>query len=87
MGAVQGMMNKLLQDTLVKDAIADFAAENFEIASYKALIQSANAIGEQKVATVCEEILRDEQEMARWLEEHLSPAVNEALEGIKADVR
>lgn len=78
-GAGQGMMNKPLQDTMVKNAIADYAAEHFEIASYRALIDAAEQLGESQVAEKLRPILRQEQDMARFLEQHLPPAVHEQL--------
>lgn len=57
LGAMQGMMNRPFQDTMVKNGIADYAAEHFEIASYRGLIDAAQQIGESEVASVCEQIL------------------------------
>lgn len=78
-GAGQGMMNKPLQDTMVKNAIADYAAEHFEIASYRALIDAAEQLGEVQVAEKLRPILQQEEDMARFLEQHLTPAVHEQL--------
>jgi ferritin-like metal-binding protein YciE len=57
----------------------DFATENLEIASYNAIITAARDLGEDYVARTCEQILRDEQEMAGWLQENLPTAVRETL--------
>ncbi|MBO0826825.1 MAG: ferritin-like domain-containing protein [Streptosporangiales bacterium] len=78
-GAGQAMTNKPLQDTLVKNAIADYAAEHFEIASYRALIDAAEQLGEAEVADKLRPILRQEEDMARFLEQHLPPVVHEQL--------
>lgn len=78
-GAGQGMMNKPLQDTMVKNAIADYAAEHFEIASYRALIKTAEELGETDIAAELQQILRQEEDMARFLEQHLSGTVQEQL--------
>ncbi|MDE3722977.1 MULTISPECIES: ferritin-like domain-containing protein [Nocardiopsis] len=79
MGAVQGMVNKPAKDTLVKNALADYAAEHFEIACYKALIAAARQLGEEGIATRLSVILQEEEDMARFLEEKLPHAVREAL--------
>lgn len=78
-GAVQGMANKPAKDTMVKNALADFAAEHFEIASYKALIQSARSLGEEQIALKLTRILHQEEDMAAFLEEKLPAAVSETL--------
>jgi ferritin-like metal-binding protein YciE len=83
MGAVsgffQGRSTGASPDELVKNALSDYAAEHFEIASYKALITAARLLGENQVVQVCETILRDEQDMANWLEQNLPNVVQEYL--------
>lgn len=83
MGAVsgffQGRSTGASPDELVKNALADYASEHLEIASYRALIVAARALGEQHIVQVCEGILRDEEEMARWLEQNLPMVVQEYL--------
>lgn len=74
-GTVQSVSTAGASDQLVKNGIADFAAEHFEIASYKALIAAAEQFGHSNVSQVCQEILRDEEDMARWLEQELPQAV------------
>jgi ferritin-like metal-binding protein YciE len=63
----------------VQDCIADFAAEHYEIATYTALITAARACRDEETARVCEEILREEEEMARWLEDHLTVLARELV--------
>lgn len=83
MGAVsgffQGRSTGASPDELVKNALSDYAAEHFEIASYKALIVAARLLGENQVVQVCEAILRDEEDMAKWLEQGLPNVVQEYL--------
>lgn len=71
MGKVQGVANLPAKDTVVKNALGDFAAENFEIACYRSLIAAAERVGDQETADVCGRILRDEEEMAGWLAEQI----------------
>ncbi len=83
MGAVsgffQGRSTGASPDELVKNALADYASEHLEIASYRALIVAARALGEQQIVQVCEGILREEEDMARWLEQGLPTVVQEYL--------
>jgi ferritin-like metal-binding protein YciE len=78
-GMFQGMGTKGGDDTLVKDALADYAAEHFEIASYKALIVGAHELGDNQTAEICQQILRDEESMAKFLEENLPAVVQETV--------
>lgn len=66
-------------DELIKDLLADYAAENLEIASYQSLIIAAREMGDEATAGTCEEILRDEQAMAQAIEEALPVVVREVL--------
>jgi ferritin-like metal-binding protein YciE len=75
-GFFAGLSTGAAPDELVKNALADYSTEHFEIASYKALIAGAQALGETEVVRVCEQILREEEEMARWLESNLPMVVN-----------
>ena len=83
MGAVsgffQGRATGVSPDELVKNALSDYAAEHFEIACYKALIVAARTLGEDEVVRVCESILHDEEDMARWLDHNLPKVVQEYL--------
>jgi ferritin-like metal-binding protein YciE len=78
-GQFQALSTGPAEDEMMKNALTDFAAENFEIASYKALIIAAQTVGDQETATVCQQILQDEQEMARWLDENLPMVTQDAL--------
>ena len=84
-GFFSGMSTGAAPDELVKNALADYSTEHFEIASYRALIAGAQALGETEVVRVCEQILREEEEMARWLESNLPMLVNMYL-GTEAPV-
>jgi ferritin-like metal-binding protein YciE len=84
-GSVQSVGTGAAEDELVKNGLQDFAAENFEIASYKALIAAAQQIGANDVVRVCESILRDEEDMARFLEQNLPTVVQEAMSRKQSD--
>lgn len=83
-GRMAGAMNSVatgpFQDEIAKNFLADYAAENLEVASYRALVTAARKAGDRKTARVCQEILREEEEMARWLEDNLPDAVRETFE-------
>jgi ferritin-like metal-binding protein YciE len=78
-GFIHGRTTGIAPDELIKNALGDYASEHLEIACYKALIVAARGLGETEVVRVCEGILRDEEEMARWLDQNLPMAVQEYL--------
>jgi ferritin-like metal-binding protein YciE len=79
MGFFQSLVPAAAKDDLIKHTLANAAAEHFEIASYKALILAAREVGDEETAQVCESILRDEEEMARWVDQNLPMALREVL--------
>jgi ferritin-like metal-binding protein YciE len=76
---LHGMMGRSStppQGALVKYSIADFAAEHYEIATYTMLITAARGCRDEETARACQEILREEQEMAHWLAQRLPDNVH-----------
>lgn len=73
-GAFSGASTGPAKDELVKNVLADYASEHFEIACYKSLIAGAESIGDTETARVCDQILRDEEAMASWLEQQIPVA-------------
>lgn len=71
MGKVQGVATGMFRDEMIKNALGDYAAEHLEIASYRSLIAAAEELGLPDVARICSEILREEEAMAGWLEDHI----------------
>ena len=78
-GAVQSVAWGAFKDDEVKNALSDYATENFEIACYRALIEAGRMTEHQEVVRVCQDILREEEEMARFLEQNLPTTVHDAL--------
>ena len=80
MGAVQGMSTKMAQDTLIKNTLHDYGTEHFEIACYTSLIAAAQDLGDQEMAMVCQQILREEQAMAEFLFQQIPATTVEMLQ-------
>jgi ferritin-like metal-binding protein YciE len=78
-GMFQGLSTAVAADQMVKNALGDYTSEQFEIASYQALIAGAQALGDQQTVRVCQRILQDEMEMAAWLEQQLPLIVQEYI--------
>lgn len=70
-GNVQAMVGMVMSDEMLKNAIAAYAFEHFEIGNYKALIATAEQAGETRAVTVLQQNLREEEAMAEWLGQHL----------------
>jgi ferritin-like metal-binding protein YciE len=67
MGSVEGATTAMFRDTLVKDALADYASEQFEVACYTALVNAATELGLPEVARRCQQNLDEDKAMAEWL--------------------
>ena len=78
-GVVQGVDIGGADDDLTKSAIADFAAEQYEIGMYKALIELADQLDEPGIARNLEQNLREEEEMADWLASGLAAVVRTSI--------
>jgi ferritin-like metal-binding protein YciE len=78
-GQMQALSTGPAKDEMVKNALADYAAENFEVASYTALIHAAQQLSEPQTARVCQQILQEDQAMADWIEQNLPTLVQQTL--------
>lgn len=79
-GRMQAMSTEPFKDELMKNFIADYATEQFEIASYRSLAKAARHLGEEEIARTCETILKDEERMAEWLDRNMARAVETTLQ-------
>lgn len=68
---MQGVGGMLTGDEVVKGALASYAFEHMEIASYRILIAAANELGDGEAASALEGILQEEVAMADWLRDNL----------------
>jgi len=64
----KGLMSKFARDERVKDFLAAYGAEYFEVACYKSLIAGARAAGEQEIVPLLEANLREDRGMAEGLD-------------------
>ena len=73
-GSVEGSTTAIFGDQLVKDALADYASEQFEVACYTALVSAAMQLGHEEVARLCKQNLNEDEAMAAWILQQL-PAI------------
>lgn len=78
-GSIMAPGTAFFSDELVKNSLTDYAAEQFEVAAYRALTTAAEDLGEREVARLCRENLREDEEMAQWLLEQVPILVRETL--------
>ena len=78
-GTLEGASTTLFSDRLAKDVLADYAAEQFEVACYTALVSVASRLGYTDIARLCQENLREDKAMADWLLEQLPDVVSYEL--------
>src|SRR4051812_12885594 len=79
MELAKGMMTKMSSDERVKDFLAAYGAEYFEVACYKALIAAANVAGAESIVHLLERNLREDQAMADWLDLNVNAVVRDYL--------
>jgi ferritin-like metal-binding protein YciE len=61
---VKGMTTTLSHDEQIKDLLASYAMESFEIACYSAIVTAAEIANLSQVANACRQIILDEEKMA-----------------------
>ncbi len=62
-----------------KNCLAAHAYEGLEIASYRSILGAAEELGMTDLRTMCERFIREEQEMANFLFEHLPEITRQYL--------
>ena len=70
-GTFAAVGHSVTPDEILKNSMANFAFENFEIAAYKSLIALAEASGNQAAIPDLELNLNEELDMAEWLDENI----------------
>lgn len=80
LGSIQSVSAGMFGDEKVKNALADYSADQFEVAAYRALIAAAREHGDPEIVRVCEENMREDEAMAMWLDQQLPSMVRMTVE-------
>jgi ferritin-like metal-binding protein YciE len=80
MGNMAAMAHTIAPDEVLKNTMANFAFEHFEIASYKSLLSLAETLGQSGVDSALRQNLQDEISMAQWIDQHIAPTTLRYLE-------
>jgi ferritin-like metal-binding protein YciE len=83
-GNVGAMAHSLASDEIIKNTLANFAFEHFEIAAYKSLIAMAEFVGHSVGATAAQTSLHEEEAMAAWLDSRIAPTTETFLSRLSA---
>ncbi|HLQ20548.1 MAG TPA: ferritin-like domain-containing protein [Tabrizicola sp.] len=90
MGSMQAMSHALAGDEVLKNHMADYMFEHFEIAAYTSLITMAQAMGHTSALPLLQQSLTEEQRFQQMLIDSLPRVTEEFLSrtasGQKADV-
>jgi ferritin-like metal-binding protein YciE len=70
-GSLAAMGHTMAGDEILKNSLANFAFENFEIAAYTSLVTLAEAGGFRNAKAPLAQSLDEEQAMAEWIGTHL----------------
>ena len=75
MGNIAALGHAVAQDEVLKNTFANYAFEHFEIASYKGLLEMADAAGDGQAPQLLRMILDEEVRMAQWIDQHLPETI------------
>ena len=59
-------------DEVIKNTMANFAFEHYEIAAYKSLLTLADAVGHAPAKAALTTSLKEEEAMALWIDSHIA---------------
>ncbi len=80
----KNITRRLFGDPLATKVIADFAAEQFEVAAYTALIAAAEHAAAFEVARLCRLNRGEDEDMAEWLDAQIPLIVAASLDQPRA---
>jgi ferritin-like metal-binding protein YciE len=79
METAKGFTTMFSRDERVKDFLAAYGAEYFEVACYKSLIAGATAAGETEIVPLLEQNLKEDSAMAGWLDMNVAAITRDYL--------
>ncbi|MDB5666437.1 ferritin-like domain-containing protein [Cypionkella sp.] len=89
-GSMAALAHTVAPDEVLKNSLANFAFENFEIAAYTSLITAAQLSGASSAIPLLEQNLEEERQMAAWIQDNLSAVTQQYVtlraSGQRADI-
>jgi ferritin-like metal-binding protein YciE len=83
-GNIAALSHTAASDEIIKNTLANYMFEHFEIAAYKSLIAMSEFVGHPAGAAAAQASLREEEAMAAWIDVRIAPTTKLFLERIKA---
>jgi ferritin-like metal-binding protein YciE len=80
MGNLAAMGHAVAQDEIIKNSFANYAFEHYEMATYKALMEMAQAAGDSNAPRLLEQSLNEERRMAEWIDQQLGPTIRRYMQ-------
>jgi ferritin-like metal-binding protein YciE len=88
-GNIAALSHTIAADEIIKNTLANYMFEHFEIAAYKSLIAMAEFVGHTEAVSAFTASLREEETMAEWINNHIAPTttlfMDRVTNGLKAD--
>ena len=75
----KGVATIFARDERVKDFLAAYGSEYFEVACYKSLIAGAEAAGEEEIVPLLAQNLKEDTAMAEWLDMNIAAITRDYL--------
>jgi ferritin-like metal-binding protein YciE len=85
-GNIAALAHTTATDEIIKNTLANYMFEHFEIAAYKSLIVMAEFVGDSGGVAAAQASLREEESMAAWIDERIAPTTRVFLERSQAGV-
>jgi len=85
-GNIAAMAHTAASDEIIKNTLANYMFEHFEIAAYKSLIEMAEFIGHGQGVLAAKASLQEEERMAAWIDTQIAPTTQTYMARIKQGV-
>lgn len=79
MGRLAGAMTGSLDDDIIKSSMITYGLASYEICAYEGMIVLAEKAEQPTAVSLLESCLAEEQAMAQWLHEHMTPTLEQYL--------
>jgi len=83
-GNFAALAHTMASDEILKNTLANYMFEHFEIAAYKSLIAMAEHVGHPAGVLVAETSLGEEERMAAWIDERIGSTTTIFLDRVEA---
>jgi ferritin-like metal-binding protein YciE len=84
-GSMAALSHAAAGDEILKDAFANHAFENYEIAAYRSLLGLADILGMESIKPLLEQTLEEEKQMAQWIADNIEAVTSRYVELRQAD--